>query len=259
MTERTDDPPPRGVRAPRRRGAVYALALGLSSAWVAAQEATQPVPVVGAHWQFEGRPFGLPCTDWQVESIAGNGDVRSRCRNYVLESSGANDLNPVRVGSLHGVRFVEYTPFAPLLDFPLSPGKRWQGRYRAYTADTNFTFDIASECAVAAWEAVAVAAGTFEAFRIECTDQVAAGPDKGVLHWTRWFAPATGVIVKSANREDPRRWNFELVAWSGAGNSPSSPSQAVDAAPAPAAPATVEAPPPASLDELAPILDIDSY
>jgi hypothetical protein len=176
----------------------------------------------------------------------------------VLESSGANDQNPVRVSSLHGVKFVEYTPYAPLLDFPLSAGKRWHGRYRAYTADTNFTFDISSECAVAAWERVTVAAGEFDAFRIECTDQVNAGPDEGTLHWTRWFAPAVGIIVKSANREDPRRWNFELASWSG-GSAAVSRATAAEPAVVPAAPSAVEAPPAAPLEELAPVLDVDSY
>lgn len=251
--------PKDGAARARRRAACGCLvALTLSAAAIA-QEAAQPAPIVGTQWQFEGRPFGLPCTDWKIAAVAENGDVRAQCRNYVLESSGANDLNPVRVSSLHGVRFAEYTPYAPLLDFPLSVGKRWQGRYRAYTAATNFTFDIASECAVAAWEPVTVAAGTFDAFRIECTDEVAAGPDQGVMHWSRWYAPATGVIVKSRNREDSRRWDFELAAWQGSGGPAAPSSDPVGATAAPTAPAAVEAPPAASFEELAPILDIDAY
>lgn len=226
------------------------VALLASSVPALAQQAERPTPFVGYQMSYSGRIMGVACGDWRITEILSGGDVISTCGEYRLEFSGANDLNAVRLLDGAGQKLVEFTPYAPNLKFPMAIGNHWQAPYVAYTADNGLIWEGSAECRVEAYEPVTVAAGTFNAFRIECRDKWQVGPRSGYTHATRWYAPEAAVVVKSVQREDPARWNFELTRFGMAEALP----QTVPAAP----------PPPAALsgsrmDEVLPIRDPDDY
>ncbi len=64
-------------------------------------------------------------------------------------------------------------------------------------------------CEVADFAKVNVAAGDFDAFRIECKDRWKVADAESSVTSTTWYAPELGAVVKSVNYEDPR-WNTEL-------------------------------------------------
>lgn len=232
----------------------YAL-FALLAVNVGAQEAQKPTPFVGYTMTFTGRVMGVDCSEWRLTEIKDNGDLVSSCGEYRMEASGADDFNARKVIDNTGKTIIEFKPFAPGVKFPLAVGTQWQAPYVAYTAYNGLVWDGAAECASKAYEPITVQAGTFNAFRIECRDKWQLGAMTGYTHSTRWYAPEVAGIVKSVQREDPMRWNFELVSYGLAENS--------GAVAKPAAPITTT-PAPIAIDSpgeggLPPILDPDDY
>lgn len=234
-----------------------ALAVSLTPVMVSAEipRADKPQPLVGFQVQIAGRMMGVDCNDWTLSEIRDDGNVLSTCGQYILETSGANDFNVVRLKRQDGQTMAEFLPYAPVIKFPLTVGSRWSADYSFYTMELDAPLKARASCEVAAWENVTVKAGEFPAFRIECTDNLSAGSRKFRTQSTRWYAPSASLVVKAENRQDPGRWNFEVAGLGFAGDS-SGPAPVEAAAPAP----VVSAPAPArSLDEVAPIMDINDY
>ncbi len=222
-----------------------------------AQQAVRPTPVVGYRMSYSGHIMGVTCEDWKLTEIKPDGSLVSQCGNYMMETaSSENDFNPIRLSTLHGVKLIEFTPYAPSIKFPLAVGNTWQSKYRYYSTEFGEPIDTSGSCNVAGYESVRVAAGEFQAFRIECVDEVAAGSRKFKTNTTRWYAPEAAGFVKLDNREDPGRWNFELTSY-GMGDAVTTPSAPAAASSAPDG-GTVELEAP-NLDEMAPILDPESY
>jgi hypothetical protein len=230
----------------------------LSATAVGAEQAERPTPFVGYQLSYQGKIMGIDCGDWEITEIKPDGNVLAQCRNYLLESSGKGDFNPIRVTTLHGVKLIEFLPFAPTLRFPLTVGQTWQGKYIAFTADNGLVWDGQSDCKVNAYEPVRVIAGELQAFKIDCVDTWQVGPRNGLTHTTRWYAPEAAAVVKSVHQEDPNKWNFELSSFGLAGAAPTQgtalPSTAPDAGTLPPPPATE-----ADLQQVAPVLDPDDY
>ena len=217
--------------------------------------ADRPQPVVGFQVQIEGRMMGVDCYDWTLSEIRDDGNVLSTCGEYILETSGQNDFNVVRLKRQDGQMMAEFLPYAPVIKFPLTVGARWRADYSFYTMELDEPLKARASCEVAGWENVTVKAGEFPAFRIECTDNLSSGSRKFRTQSTRWYAPSASLVVKAENRQDPGRWNFEVASLGFATDSPvSAPLEAA------APPPVISAPAPAkSLDEVAPVLDIDDY
>ena len=232
------------------------LALLAVSMNCAAEQAERPTPFVGYQMSYNGRVMGVPCTEWKITEIKANSDIVSTCKSYVLESSGKNDFNPIRLSTMHGIKLIEFAPFAPILKFPLVVGQQWRSPYTVFSADTGLISEVSADCKVAAYESITVPAGALNAFRIECADQWTVGAQTGLLHTTRWYSPEAAVIIKSDNKEDPLRWNFELTSYGLEGAK----SSAVATPP----PATIATPaaavvPSTNLDQVAPIKEFDDY
>ena len=124
------------------------------------------------------------------------------------------DYNPVRMSNMDGNDLWSFSPYFPGVKFPLQIGAEWAGSYKGFAADTNMHWHGEVSCNVEAFEPVTVAAGTYDAFRIRCTDSLTSDPVRypvGVMHSVRWYAPEAEAMVKISNREDPR-WNAELSA-----------------------------------------------
>ena len=193
-----------------------------------AQEAAPAAPPLGAVREYAGRLFGVDCTTWTVTAVDAAGNTSAECKGIRLTINATG--NPVSATGADGRKFVEFKPEAPGLRFPLAVGTHWRQAYTGYTAFNNLVWDGEAQCRVEARDSVQVRAGEFDALRIECQDKWMVGPKFGYTHVTRWYAPAAQTVVKQVHREDPARWNFELVRMSTA------------AAPAAAAPGI--APPP---------------
>jgi len=101
-----------------------------------ADQAEKPKAFAGYQMTFNGRVMGVPCTEWKITEVKADGDVVSMCKSYILESSGKNDFNPVRLSTMHGVKLMEFSPYAPILKFPLSVGQQWNTPYTAFDANT---------------------------------------------------------------------------------------------------------------------------
>jgi hypothetical protein len=203
---------------------------------LAATEALRPSPLVGTVHEYAGHLLGVDCAIWRIVEVAPDGSAVADCNGHRLETSGANDTNAVRVTDPTGRKLVEFRPFAPALKFPLAIGMRWRQGYVGFTAFNNLIWDGEAQCRVVAFEAVTVPAGTLDAFRIECVDKWMVGPKQGATHVTRWYAPVAETVVKQVHREDPARWNFELVRYGAAEPAPPPPaptSMKLEAIPSP--------------------------
>ncbi|MGH8596712.1 MAG: hypothetical protein ACREXT_08655 [Gammaproteobacteria bacterium] len=235
---------------PSRKQALWIVCTLTNALAQDVQQAQKPVPFIGYTLSFTGRVLGVDCAEWRLSENQENGDLVSTCEGYRLEISGAEDLNPRKVIDSTGKTIVEFKPYAPGLKFPLEVGTKWQAPYVAFTAYNGLVWDGAAECESKAYETVTVKAGSFDAFRIECRDKWQIGSATGYTHSTRWYAPEVAGVVKSIHREDPERWNFELVRY-GLDETPSSANR-MQSAPA----ATGSFPGEAGLP---PILDPEDY
>jgi len=174
-------------------------ALACCAALVAhVQRAEAPELRVGDEWRFVVYytvASTVPNRVWKVESIEpgvvqlseGDGRVSMTPELNVTDSPRARESNPRQ------------------LDFPLEVGKRWR-----YTSDWFFKpkgsqGSNAYEVRVSAFEKVRVAAGEFDAFKLESTARISGKSPIGSIYEgerteTYWYAPAARAIVKSVVR-----------------------------------------------------------
>ena len=106
---------------------------------------------------------------------------------------------------------VLFEPALQNLKFPLEVGKTWEQSYLGFTADDRVNWSANASWEVTAYESVTVAAGTFDAYRIEMLEKW--GPETyGItLQATAWWAPAVKMFVKLEHAD--RDWSDELVAF----------------------------------------------
>ena len=175
--------------------------------------AERPVPGVGDVYEYNFPNAPFRCRRWQIVELAHDGMMVSQCGPFRSYQSVVGDYNPVRLSD-GGNDLWSFSPYFPGVKFPLQLVATWNGDYDGFTADMGMHWRGEVSCDVGAFEPVAVPAGTFNAYRIECTDQLQSAPSRqpmGVVHSIRWYAPLEEVIAKVWNREDPR-WNAELAA-----------------------------------------------
>lgn len=188
-------------------------------------------PTVGAVRSYAGRLFGIDCAEWTIAQVGEDGSASAECAGHRLRLDASG--NPQAAVGPDGRTLVEFKPAAPGLRFPLTVGAHWRQGYTAFTAFNNLVWDGEANCRVEAYETVQVPAGSFDAFRIACQDQWKVGPKFGFTHVTRWYAPAVATVVRQIHREDPARWNFELLATAEAAPPPPPPSMKLEALPTP--------------------------
>lgn len=176
--------------------------------------AERPQVTLGDVYEYDFPQAPFPCRRWQIAELDRDGLMVSTCGPFSTFASVAGDYNPVRLVDYDGNDLWSFTPYFPGVKFPLELRAEWSGEYAGFAADIGTHWNGKVACAVDAFEPVTVAAGTFDSYRIECTDSLydqASGQAMGVLHSVRWYAPAVAAVVKTWNREDPR-WNMELGA-----------------------------------------------
>lgn len=124
------------------------------------------------------------------------------------------DLNLVK--TVDGGRVTQLRdPHAGFLSFPLYVGKTWSHSYMNREMSGNVLRRTSYRAS--AFEQVTVKAGTFQAFRIEGTDQ--RSDRRYPIRVTLWYAPEVKVIVKfegidGSNSQPISGWEFELVKYS---------------------------------------------
>ena len=209
----------------RRRAAAWAvtaagimLAIGSPAAEVTLPDvsladasviAEAPTPHLGEVREFIGRIATVDCQRWEVINLDHKGDLVSQCANYKVYMTRAESYNLHEVTGAQDKPAVVFEPAYPVVQFPLSIGKRWRKEYTGYFAIEGLRWDGDVKCEVADFEDTTVAAGTYKAFRIECHDNWKVGPAASSVDSTAWYAPAVGGVIKAINYEDSH-WNFEL-------------------------------------------------
>jgi len=174
--------------------------------------ATMPTPQLGAALDVVDRFLTLPCKHWVVKDVDKDGYNIFQCGNNLAYFSVANNSNAVKVVSTDGDTLIEFTPYAPSLSFPLELGKKWQGKYKGYTAEDGIRWSGDSHCEVKAYETVDVPAGKLPAYRIECEDQAQVNGFTVFVHTKSWYSPQAGTVVKVDNQENSK-WNMEAAGF----------------------------------------------
>lgn len=176
-----------------------------------ATEAPLPSPEVGDVHEFVGNVAGIPCSRWEVIESSDPAFVQSTCGEYMFHFSRAEHLNLHRVTMAGGKEAVRFEPAYPSLRFPLAVGKKWRIKYQGHSTLEDIAWQGDVSCEVAEFAAVKVAAGDYDAFRVECKDRWKVADAESSVTSTMWYAPSIEAVVKTVNYEDPRM-NSELAA-----------------------------------------------
>lgn len=175
----------------------------------AATEAAMPEPSPGDLHEFVGSVATIPCSSWEVLESTDADLVESACGDYRMYFKRSEQMNLHRVTTADGKELVRFDPAYPALQFPLAVGKHWRKPYAGHSLLEDIAWQGDVSCEVADFAKVNVAAGDFDAFRIECKDRWKVADAESSVTSTTWYAPELGAVVKSVNYEDPR-WNTEL-------------------------------------------------
>ena len=104
------------------------------------------------------------------------------------------DWNKLRRGD------TEFSPYYPVLKFPLEPGRSWSGVAQWYSGSGTLRHQISAQAG--GWERIVVPAGSFDAIRIDVrgaiseTGSINYYAQAGSIASVIWYAPAVGRIVK---------------------------------------------------------------
>lgn len=170
-----------------------------------------PLPRIGDSRDYDGQFLGTNCRHWETRRLEANHVTVRQCDDKLVYLD-ARDLSTQRLTTLKGETLLTFKPQYQGLMFPLAVGKKWSSRYSGFRADKNRKWDSRLECEVKAYEAVRVAAGRFDAFRVECIDNWELGYIfSGKKASTRWYSPAAGGVIKYAAEDG--EWNYELAAF----------------------------------------------
>jgi hypothetical protein len=107
----------------------------------------------------------------------------------------------------------EYSPVYPAFNFPLLPGKTWQGRLGATDPTDGRRFPVLVQAKVLGWERVKVPAGEFDAIKVQrivyFNYWIQGLRGRSEITELEWYAPA---IKQSVRRETNSRYWSELGA-----------------------------------------------
>jgi len=148
-----------------------------------------------------------------IKSVSDGGYEASRQALEGTVVGGSSDqytreMNPIVVGD------EKYEPHIPVLSFPLTPGKKWEGTYSYWTGGRQWNVTRASR--VEGWETVKTAAGEFKALKITYLEQRRAGSRaRNDHHGTSWYSPEVRRVVVTEFKAStpPRDQRIELVSF----------------------------------------------
>lgn len=142
----------------------------------------------------------------EVATVVGieNGIVHLQ-KKSTLNPGGTEELYDLQGGALGTVRGYVLTPPQYITPSgPLQPGKTWQIGYQARylskaLADAIGELTTVGEGRVVARERITVAAGTFDAYRVEASDTTTGKDTKTITTRTYWVVPELPVPIKEEN------------------------------------------------------------
>lgn len=178
----------------------WCLAAGVSLLFALpahAQTAQRPAVAVGDSWQFVVYytvPSRTPNRNWVITSIAGD-------RLLGTENGEALTLT-AELNVIDSPRHSETNPRS--LSFPLEVGKRWHYTSNWLFKPKSSRGSIAVDVVVLAYEPIEVAAGRFEAFKLQATGELGGSSPSNTFYAgqttaTYWYAPAARAVVKSVH------------------------------------------------------------
>jgi len=176
-----------------------------------APSAEKPVPKVGDVLEYTKRFVTIDCKRWEIKELNRDGYNVSQCGDN-LAYIDAQTATIARIATLSGSNLIEFKPRAPTLAFPLQIGKKWEGDYEGYRASNRTHWKSHVKCQAKSFEPVKVAAGDFEAYRVECEDAWESTPFHGFSDSVYWYAPKLGTVVKSTNTSQSD-FDFELASY----------------------------------------------
>lgn len=184
----------RGLRHLFRCAAAASFLLGATAH---AEDAVRPHVSVGDSWQFVvyyAVPSTTPNRSWTITSVSPDRIV------------GTENGEPLTLtGELNVVDCPRQSESNPrMLSFPLKVGKRWQYKSEWLFKPKSSRGTIAMDVAVVGYEAVDVAAGRFEAFRLEATGELGGSSPSNTFYagqttTTYWYSPVAKAVVKSVH------------------------------------------------------------
>ena len=176
-----------------------------------AESADRPNVKVGDQWQFRiggnARATELDLT-WVATSVTAAQIKATENGQPLLLTPDLNQLESPR----------KTDSDLRLLSFPLQVGKAWTYVNDYLLKDTGTKGQSKQSVLVLSYEKVRVAAGEFDAFKLESTGSISgssySGPISGLSSRTYWYAPAARAIVKEEINDPYRgRYGSELVAF----------------------------------------------
>lgn len=176
-----------------------------------APPANNPSHTVGEIFEYAKLFVTVDCARWEVTAVGKDGYNLLQCGDNLAYVDAATDT-VAKIVTAKGKRLVEFKPQSPTLSFPLQIGKKWDGRYDGYRDDTGASWMSSVSCEVKSFEPVKVAAGDFQAYRIECADNWESFPFHGVSNSTTWYVPKLGVVVKAVNPSQSA-FDYELTGY----------------------------------------------
>ncbi|MGO8916200.1 MAG: hypothetical protein ACLQJR_09855 [Stellaceae bacterium] len=191
-------------------GLVAVAAIAVPAFAEDAPPADKPAPTVGDVFEFAKRFVTVDCKRWEVKEVGKDGYNLLQCGDNLAYIDAAT-ATVARIVTADGKRLVEYKPGSPYLSFPLEVGKKWDGKYDGYRNGTG-SWESTVSCQAKSFEPIKVAAGEFQAYRIECADNWQAMGFRGVADSTAWYVPKLGMVVKSVNPSQSD-YEYELVAY----------------------------------------------
>jgi hypothetical protein len=171
--------------------------------------ADKPSSKVGDVIEYDARLATVACKRWEVTATNKDGSTVLQCGDNIAYISAANG-NLTKIVSKSGNTLVEFDPQPFGVSFPLEVGKKWQGKYTGSSASTGSSWSGDNSCEVKPPEMVKVAAGQFDAYRIDCVDNWRSGVFSGQAHTSAWYAPKVGTTVKFVNAEFPV-WDYQVT------------------------------------------------
>ena len=197
------------ILVPAARRIALGLALALAAAGAGAtvpahaQDVAVDAPALNPGDSFE---FSEGDRTYIVRDVGWDGDLFVSAVDYGSGESYRDyytaDLNMVRSEEVGSPETFFFQPHSMKYKFPMRVGSRWSGSFETIVRTTSGIvtqqFTTTQQCEVSCLERVAVPAGEFESFRIDC----AVRYSDQIYGETRqyWYAPEAGVSVASESR-----------------------------------------------------------
>ena len=196
--------------------ALLFFALG-GSASAQSPAAQRPAHKVGDTWTYAIRNSQNPPDSQYTITVnsVGAGQIMASWDNPIRRLSGTflfdQDLNMVEDKQTSGPVTYRATPAYPGFQWPLYAGETWQRSFQYTTQDAGVQYRATLTAQVVDLEKVTVAAGTFDAYKINRTLGYTAyngnNSWSGTQNVVIWYAPQVKSFVKSEITDSgPRRF-----------------------------------------------------